>query len=490
MGKIDRRLRGLTAEGGAITFKVVAASGGDYTTVGSAIAAGATTIFVKNGTYTESAITSAIDDLNIIGESKAAIIAMGANNLTLSGARVNIYNVKITLAAGAITMSGVDAGLDTAEVVKGASANGTLTASAARFKMTNCYINDTGTATTSHIQLTGSAPMINGNTFDFTTAGTTVANAYLTTKTNANYLRFSNNYMNLTGGATVVALGLGLGSFEVGTNTFVGDSATGTAILAEASIGGICGNNMTSFNIGVSIPSAIERVSVIGNTIVGMGTNAILLTSALNNMVIGNTLSTTSTTSTVSLVSSYGNIIIGNRVRIGNLNIDANSYDNIVMGNVTNATTNIVDAGTLNTVINNLTGSAVQESRFVNMKNTSGGALTVGTVVVRKAVAAGNEVTTTTSASDPMIYGVVASASIADATFGRIQVLGKTVSLKVDGTTDIAIGDYLTSFTSAGIAAKAGANQIAFAIALEAYTADDSNGVIDALLINPIGLAS
>ncbi|MDD5065227.1 MAG: hypothetical protein PHQ35_10785 [Phycisphaerae bacterium] len=66
-----------------------------------------------------------------------------------------------------------------------------------------------------------------------------------------------------------------------------------------------------------------------------------------------------------------------------------------------------------------------------------------------------------------------------------VQTLGKTTLLKVDGTTDIAIGDFIGTFTTAGIGMKCSAGDMAIAIALEAYTTDDSAGVIDALLITP-----
>jgi len=67
----------------------------------------------------------------------------------------------------------------------------------------------------------------------------------------------------------------------------------------------------------------------------------------------------------------------------------------------------------------------------------------------------------------------------------RVLQLGKTNLMKVNGTTDIAVGDFLCTFTTAGISAKAAPGDMAFAIALEAYTANDSSGVIDALLISP-----
>jgi len=118
------------------------------------------------------------------------------------------------------------------------------------------------------------------------------------------------------------------------------------------------------------------------------------------------------------------------------------------------------------------------------VKNTSGGALAAGDAVVLKAVAAGDEVTTTTTQGDDLIYGMITGA-VADGAYIDILQEGKTTVLKVDGTTDIAIGDLLGTFTTAKIAMKAASGDMAFAMALEAYTTDDSNGVIDALLITP-----
>ncbi len=105
-------------------------------------------------------------------------------------------------------------------------------------------------------------------------------------------------------------------------------------------------------------------------------------------------------------------------------------------------------------------------------------------MVILKAVAAGNEVTTTVTGGDKKVYGMAAEI-IADTAWGLVQVLGKTVLLKVNGTADIAIGDWLSTYTEAGIAKKASAGDMAFAIALEAYPTDDSAGVIKALILSP-----
>jgi len=131
----------------------------------------------------------------------------------------------------------------------------------------------------------------------------------------------------------------------------------------------------------------------------------------------------------------------------------------------------------------NTGGNTRTEKNYMQMLNTSGGTVAQGGVVVLKAVADGDEITTTTTAGDDNVFGM-AMFSHADNAWGAILTEGYTTKLKVDGTTDIAIGDYLGTFTTAGIASKV-TSGMAFAVALEAYTTDDSSGVINALLITP-----
>ena len=134
-------------------------------------------------------------------------------------------------------------------------------------------------------------------------------------------------------------------------------------------------------------------------------------------------------------------------------------------------------------------GYITETRESVTAKNTSGGSLVVGDVVIIKSVASGKEVTTTTVAGDDKVFGMClgqgGGGAILNDAEGQFLLIGKTSSLKVDGTTDIAIGDFLSTFTTAKIAAKASAGDMVFAIALEAYTTNDSLGVIDALLFSP-----
>ena len=123
----------------------------------------------------------------------------------------------------------------------------------------------------------------------------------------------------------------------------------------------------------------------------------------------------------------------------------------------------------------------------IECKNTSGGALARGDVVVwdttSNSTADVISVTTTTSGNDVNVIGMVYDQSIAANAIGQVQIWGPTRHLKVDGNTDIAIGDMLSTFTTAKIAQKSTTGG-RFARAMEGYTTNDSAGVIDAFITN------
>jgi len=121
----------------------------------------------------------------------------------------------------------------------------------------------------------------------------------------------------------------------------------------------------------------------------------------------------------------------------------------------------------------------------IRAKNTSGGALSVGDVVVLDTTnSSATEVafTTTTSANDKAVLGVLIEATASGA-YGAVQTKGPTAVIKVSGTVAIAVGHYLSTHDAAGIAQKATSGYGGvFAIALEAYSTGDDSGVIDAWL--------
>jgi len=203
------------------------------------------------------------------------------------------------------------------------------------------------------------------------------------------------------------------------------------------------------------------------------------------------------TADNIYLSASDYNHILGNTCRKGALatfpaygiNISTSTCDkNMVKDNDlydAGATANLNDAGTLTQVEDDNRGIEITQIKmYRTLKNTSGGQLVAGDVVILKAVAAGNEFTTTVTIGDDNVYGMVAETIAIDAS-GYVLVKGKTTVLKVSGETAIAIGDLLCTHDSAGIAQKAGAGAQAFARALEAYAVADHNGIIDAYINSP-----
>ena len=132
----------------------------------------------------------------------------------------------------------------------------------------------------------------------------------------------------------------------------------------------------------------------------------------------------------------------------------------------------------------------VGATEYVSVQNYSAGALAQGDVVILdkdNSTATKIAVTTTTSADDKLVFGMI-DETIARYDYGKCLVKGTTSKLKVNGTADIAVGDHLSTYSVAKIAAYATALKGgAFAIALEAYATNDSAGVIDAYLTGAVG---
>ncbi|MBA7580053.1 hypothetical protein ES708_21939 [subsurface metagenome] len=167
---------------------------------------------------------------------------------------------------------------------------------------------------------------------------------------------------------------------------------------------------------------------------------------------------------------------------------DAGSDKNVVIGNDlydSGKTANFNDAGTLTMVRDDNRGiDVIQVKHYVYVKNTSGTQRVAGDVVTIKGIATAIEFTITAIQGDDKVYGMVAE-TIANNASGYVLVKGFTDALKVNGTIDIAIDDILGTFTTACIAMKAAAGDQGFALALEGYATDNSDGVIDAYIKSP-----
>ncbi|MFQ5493570.1 MAG: hypothetical protein ACE5DX_05430 [Candidatus Dojkabacteria bacterium] len=157
----------------------------------------------------------------------------------------------------------------------------------------------------------------------------------------------------------------------------------------------------------------------------------------------------------------------------------------LIKDNQTNET-GLSFAGTTGVVKDNIgTLGNIQELETIRMQNKQGATINPGETVILVSQAPGDRMSLTTTTADERVLGVAAE-TIANDAYGHVHVRrGKITTMKVDGTIDIAIGDYLTPFTTGGIARKASSGELAHAIAMEAYTTNDSNGVLDALVIEP-----
>jgi len=274
---------------------------------------------------------------------------------------------------------------------------------------------------------------------------------------------------------------------------------------------GICPTNSNNNTISGNTCQGNDGVGIYffingNNTIIGNtcqeNSYGIYLVDSNSNTIIGNTCLENSqaadnTYDNIFLGGSDYNLIannvcrqgaLGNKPRYG-INIsDVASDKNIIQGNDLHdagKTANFNDAGTLTIVQDdNREIDVIQYKHYIHVKNTSGSQRVAGDVVIIKGIATAVEFTTTVTQGDDKVYGMVAE-TIEDDASGYVLVKGFTAVLKVNGTIDIAIDDILGAFTTACIAMKAAAGDQGFALALEAYATDDSNGVIDAYIISP-----
>ena len=146
----------------------------------------------------------------------------------------------------------------------------------------------------------------------------------------------------------------------------------------------------------------------------------------------------------------------------------------------------ITDSGA--TMMGNVGTSPSTNTKIVRMKNSSGGTRAAGRPVIYKDTTntRGDEFDVSTTEGDDRVAGMLLE-SPGDGSWAEVLQEGYTKLLKVDGTDDIAIGDFICYNTSVNpTGKKAEDGDMAFAIALEAYTNDDTSGVIDALIIRPI----
>lgn len=470
---------------------IVASSGGDYTTLGEAVAnaTAGQVIYIEPGTYTETADHSSSVAVRVIG-TRASIVVLGAYDITFgAGSVVEGFTLNKTN-AGYLYNTGEEVVYKNLYINVNVTTAKTIWAAGANSRIENCHIESGTSAINNQIYVEGAYSRVSNVTADITSVtngqafilalngvNISVVNCNIdasTYESGGEGIRLQGNG-GVVNGCTVSGFPYPIrlnGTYCSATGNVLYPNQNGAGIYVTSARNTITGNNIycSTNNIkGIQCSSAGDYTAITGNLMYGAST----VTSGHNGISIDSDADYCVISSNIVFNFYIGTIVNSNcdNTMVVNNNLSANG-------------TALTDNGIGTLSRNNFGVASINEKEVMYMKNTSGASLAAGNVVILKAVAAGNEVTTTTTAGDDLVLGVSLEAP-ANNSFGAIQTLGKTTTLKVNGTTDIAVGDFLSTYTTAGIAAKASAGDMAFAIALEAYTTDDSSGVIDALIISP-----
>jgi hypothetical protein len=455
---------------------VDAAGTGDYTSVVTACAteAAGASIYILSGTYNEVADVVMKDGQMLIGQNPEDTVidfGGGAFNIDGTGAGNNRYIANLT-----IQLSTANYFIDTAgdndrclncRFIGTVAANSALRMSGDNTVISMNHITGFTKAAVIYgiYTIGGNYSTILGNKIDATRRGIAAGT----------YASIGHNHMT---GITDVQMLLGLQN-KVVANTLIGNQEVYVHHQCE-----IVGNDIRGV---ISWASDYDFVIVSGNNfLTGGEINCGYAT--VHDCIFSNNVFNTGNGI---VFNGYNSSVNGNTFwGSAHLQWGANAHHNTAVGNNLSGSTEanatrINDLGLEgNTAYNNAGVPITSEKHYTEMRNTSGGALVDGDVVVFNNVASGNEVTTTVNQGDDLVAGVF-NAGVANNAWDVMQDRGKITTLKVNGVINIAIGDLLGTFTAAGISMQAQAGDMAFAIALEAYAGADSNGVIDALLISP-----
>ena len=485
--------------GGGGDYNAKVGPGETYTTLAGALAVASSgwSILVTGATSESGTVTCALDNITVRGSSRGkasidfneASFTFSGNSITFdnfyfntdkggklvfSGNGVNLTNLSCTTGTNSGLRNSIHMIYITGNYPKVSNFNykrtSAFTDGSSSYAIIKFEYGDFPTLVNSTFD-SGSAVYANGMVMTQQTRKSTISNCnFFCSAGSAQNLLKAESYTVVTncifengGGGNAYAINtFGNGNVEV-TNCIIKNTTRGVSLGANSTF---TGNYVQCIDYGYCMYD-VGSYSTINNNIfttVSGGTyaSAIRLSTNLNATVINNNV--------------FSNIGVGVSGNYSGFILKNNVYDTVIKP--------ISAAGLEVEIDNNYKSSDAYNKTMKYLKNTSGGTLSAGQAVILKSVAANDEVTTTTTAGDNKIWGIVASSSIANNAYGNITVYG-TTNAKVDGTTDIAVGDFLSAFTTAGILQKATTGQTAIAIALASYTADDSNGTIVVRVISP-----
>jgi len=410
------------------------------------------------------------------------------SNITITGGTINGVTIGGT-SAGVITGTTINGTtFDTNNTTQGVTLNGTTLA--ADGTATNISITITPKGTTGYVVM--SKVDIGGGAIDGVVIGGDDAGAGTFTSVTTDTISERNTGVGVTidgvtlkdGGALDITGGSNTFNLTNGSSSLDVAASSAVDINANLTVGGATTIGAGGFTVEAAGATVNQDTTTDATpTFTGvLATTFDTNVAAAGVTLAGTTLAADGTDAAISITltpKGTGSVIMS-KVDIGGGEVDgtpigANSASTGAFTTITGTTITASTSQVLN--------KGVPLNRI--MKNNSGGALAAGDVVILDTTDnTGQSVTTTTTGDNPLVFGAVTTGGNdqADITICVSGYCGDV--LKVDGTTNIAVGDPLSTFTTAKIAQKGsyGSGGV-FAIALEAYTTDDYSGVIKAWIL-------
>lgn len=337
---------------------VVAASGGDYTSVGAALAAVAdsSVIYVEPGTYTETTTTMTCNNATVIGDHHDLVILDGTTSAikTIDGSGNHFRGIRFNNSStGRWRFTGTETTFENCMFRAGVANLYQFFIDSDRFRINQCYFtNSTGAGRQFYVKgpggtLTNSVFYVDGS--DEETYGLVQLD---------DDIAFTGNYVQVYGSASNHwFMSLSQRNAITG-NVFYMNNNTATAIAASGDSNTISGNTIRNGRQGIYLNAASNAVS--GNRFVDITTTGVYVASGNENMITGNNIGGSSGTTGVYLNGGDYPVITGN-VFTGTwttgVNVSAAAIDKaVVVGNgLVTPTTGLSDSGTGTVSGNNAT---------------------------------------------------------------------------------------------------------------------------------------
>lgn len=355
----------VSTSGGQIVYEATVGTGGDFSTLNAAIASGAKSILVLDGTTTETiSTTSSTAGLLIEGQSLNAIIDLGSNDLTLSGSGVTIRGLTINMTSGSIILTGVKALLNRSIINKNGLGT-TVEMQAENATISNCSFDDvTETLDTFRIVFGDPYGQFLNNDVQYNGLYTS---GWLYVANDAHHALISGNKMHYN---TALAANpsdnqslfyIDIADSFIKDNLILGKPGYARCIKFDDYNMGITGNYIYGFKWGIYLSADTQETNraydISGNQILSQSVACIYISNGGRMSITNNYFS--SVADVINITGDSDQIMItSNMFRLGDVRIAATVNDTSITANTFESGAEVIDGGvgtikTANTGITN-----------------------------------------------------------------------------------------------------------------------------------------